>query len=40
MKTLWGLSLIVAFAAILFSGVSIVNNQTLINNPNLETASK
>lgn len=34
MKTVWGVLMIVAFAAVLFGGVSLVNNEVLINNGN------
>jgi len=39
MKTLYGLILIVSFAAVLFGGISLVNNQALVNNNNLDSDS-
>lgn len=39
MKTVWGISMIIAFATLLFVGVSNVNNQALIVNPNLDAQS-
>ena len=39
MKTIWGLILIISFAVILFSGVSVVNNQILAENANLDSKS-
>lgn len=39
MKTIWGLILIVAFGSLLFGGVSVVNNQIIAVNSNLDSKS-